>query len=574
LNNVGVTLDPRYECIFDYESNTLLIKVAKKTLPLNFLPEGISSLTAILGNNGAGKSTLMRYILNAVLEGAPEDSVEGIIVYECDGRIYYYSSIEDVKIEKDENISVVATKKRSIIRSFYYSGHFNPIADYSNPTTVELGGLYNASEGFLLRGDFEKFSNASDKYLSFPISSYIASHEAQNNYRICRLMIDQRVRNLLSDYILPQYIHIAPNHGGQSHIKYHYALKEVKEHLGENINLPPITGHSKEQLINYFIHANLLNVIADNPVMAGKEEVLNLWCQAVDTKGNVLNQFKRFIKALHVDDEHVKPVLAQIYNVINLIVRYANYNEAYGSFFLNSKDNNVKNLIDKAFSSNVYLTSRFFDMYFSYSKDNTDMTLSSGEQEILELFSRIYDAVEILPHQIDNIDSPTLLLLDEAEIGFHPEWQRSFIKSLIEFVRVLADINKKQFQIVLTSHSPILLSDIPSCCCNFLKKEKNVGVVNLRGQISETFACNVFEQYRSSFFMENGLVGCFASDWLNNLYQKAKDGDSITRDEIDLIGDKRLKEYFESYWLKCTNDKNKRDYYLNKLKEIEERNHE
>ena len=41
----------------------------------------------------------------------------------------------------------------------------------------------------------------------------------------------------------------------------------------------------------------------------------------------------------------------------------------------------------------------------------------------------------------------------------HPEWQRTFLKDLISFVNKTFQSNR--IQIVLTSHSPFLISDLP-----------------------------------------------------------------------------------------------------------------
>jgi hypothetical protein len=546
-------------------------------LPKNFFGKGIHSLTGIVGNNGAGKSTVMRYLLDAIVEGSAHD-INGVIVYENFGEINVYWALkEKIKIKHDvkDKLAVKMSDNPPVINTFYYSGHFNPRLDYGDLTTIELGGLYNASEGFMLRGDFERFVNTSDKYLNFPISSYLVNHDAQNNYRICRLLIDKRVRNLLEKYVLPRYIHIVPNRGGQGHIKYHAGAAEKCKILGKNIDLPPIQNWDKEEYIKYFIHANLLNAISDNPAMDGHEEVLNQWRNVVDKKSDVLKQFREFADK---QSDGVKQILLIIHEVISSIIAKANYNETIGSFYFDTVEDieAVNSLISEASSSDLYLTSRFFDMYFSHSKDTTNMTLSSGEQEFLDLFSRIYDAVEIRPVKFENVGKPKLLLLDEAEIGFHPEWQRHYISVLLDFLRAIAVISEDDYQVVITSHSPILLSDIPSCCCNFLMKDEHGRTINMRGSVGETFAGNVFEQYRNSFFLKDGLVGNFAMDWLGKLNERVEKGGSVDRNELELIGDERLKSYFRSY----LNDdaelskKELREYYQRKLIELGEQDDE
>lgn len=52
-----------------------------------------------------------------------------------------------------------------------------------------------------------------------------------------------------------------------------------------------------------------------------------------------------------------------------------------------------------------------------------------------------------------------IILLDEPDLQLHPEWQQKFISLLLDLL--YAYFPKVKFQIILTTHSPILLSDIP-----------------------------------------------------------------------------------------------------------------
>ena len=70
-------------------------------------------------------------------------------------------------------------------------------------------------------------------------------------------------------------------------------------------------------------------------------------------------------------------------------------------------------------------------------------TLSSGEQHLIVLIGKlVFDA-----------DENSLVLIDEPEISFHPEWQENFL-SIIEGI---AQLNK--FSVLVATHSPILIGD-------------------------------------------------------------------------------------------------------------------
>lgn len=113
------------------------------------------------------------------------------------------------------------------------------------------------------------------------------------------------------------------------------------------------------------------------------------------------------------------------------------------------------------------MAARYFDVSFSYDA-SSDAMLSSGEEKLLYLMAEIYYSHILQPKKFDNMDAPSLYVLDEAELGLHPEWQRAFVSYLLAFFDYfpLEDI-----QIVLTTHSPILLSDILRQDIVLLKKK-------------------------------------------------------------------------------------------------------
>lgn len=112
-----------------------------------------------------------------------------------------------------------------------------------------------------------------------------------------------------------------------------------------------------------------------------------------------------------------------------------------------------------------------------------------------------------------------VVFIDEAETAFHPEWQRELIRRMILFFGVFA--KDWHVHLIFSTHSPILLSDVPSGNVVFLKKENNRLIVK-NGDERKTFAANVFDLYRDSFFMEHGTIGAFAETKVNSLLKKLR----------------------------------------------------
>lgn len=582
LHNVDVTFDHRYNYTFDPDKATLKISAPEKKLPDDFWGTRIWSLTGIVGNNGAGKTTVNRFLLNAVVEGLTKKDLNGIVVYESNGNLQVYhnnsKSTKCIKITKTEDVTCTASviKQRfdhlPDIETFFYQGHFSAEFSYDDLCSTELSGLYNASEGYLLRKDFEKFANATDSYFRFPISSYLISHISQKHQRICRLLINEELRSKITQFRFPRYIMFSPNRGGQNHIKYHSVVaNETKDALQGLLEPLPTKGiiPTKEEYIGMFVYYNLLNVIADGMLPMEEQQILKQWRDTVDNSKEVMPQFLQFISTQ--TSETTKNCLRIIHDNLSFIFNLAHFDQ-YGGFYIDvfNEKEKIESILKAEILDKFYLTSRFFDMHYSHNYTMGYNQLSSGEEINLNLYALLYDAIELHPSKC-NGDSPRLILLDEAEIGFHPEWQRTFINTLLEVLHSLKVKAGHDYQVIITAHSPILLSDIPSCCGNFLRRLDDTTTVNLRGKIEEPFASNVFEAYRNSFFLENGMIGKYAETKVKALEEKCIRGDASAKDEINLIGDLRLQQYFIS--LLAKNDKEAAiRYHQEQIRKLQEEN--
>lgn len=110
------------------------------------------------------------------------------------------------------------------------------------------------------------------------------------------------------------------------------------------------------------------------------------------------------------------------------------------------------------------------------------------------------------------LDNETgLIFIDEGEIYYHPEWQRRYVKLLLELV----NRQDKKVQIVITTNSPFMISDILSEDITYLSddeaKEKD------RERKAEcTLGQNIHKLLRDNFFMKY-TIGEYARDIIENL---------------------------------------------------------
>lgn len=575
LRQVGIAIDSHYQYNLDIQSKCLTIE-EKTSIPNDFWGTEIYSLSAIVGGNGVGKSTVLRFILDAVVEGAANQDLQGCIVLERDGNLYKCTRNCELNIIGISNVKIIETDNESI-NTFFYSGHFSPLFDYNDVRTVELTGMYNATDNFRLIKDLQDYSNVDTIHLSNNIRSHFFAYQAQNNYRICYLLSQQHIRECLDDLNFPKYIIINANTSGIKAIEVNYSGKFNGCQIP---NFKRIRNSIKDNVLANLVYYNLINTIADQDFIRTEAyDFLVRWCNTYneDTQ-NILNFYREYV-AKEQMNETLRTFLNDIHWCLEIVDEICSFDDNIGYYIdVRNEDGSLYNLVEHLLSNRIYLTAKFFDMSYSHSLHDITV-LSSGEQELLNLLSRLYYAVVIAPTKFDNLRSPSLLLLDEAEIGFHPEWQRQYVNQLCKFIRLLLVPAGHNFQIVLTSHSPIILSDIPKCCTTFLKEERGFVVNNSEEQV-ETFAENIFNLYRRSFFMEDGLIGEFASNKIEELKARIEQCHSckemnIIKTDINIIGDAFIKRYLQSKLDNATvrlSDEEQIAFYQAKIDEL--RNHQ
>ena len=179
--------------------------------------------------------------------------------------------------------------------------------------------------------------------------------------------------------------------------------------------------------------------------------------------------------------------------------------------------------------------------------------LSSGERQFLFMMSSIiYHVMNIKSVPTSRVAYRYLnIVLDEVEMCFHPEYQRTFIYNLLNAIERLHLNTYCSFNIIITTHSPFLLSDIPQS--NVLYMEN--GEVVDKSKMQNPFAANVNDILYQSFFLCNGFMGEFAKQKIIkmvNIVNNNKFDKQNALDLVDLVGEpilkERLKDLIEESW--------------------------
>lgn len=140
-------------------------------------------------------------------------------------------------------------------------------------------------------------------------------------------------------------------------------------------------------------------------------------------------------------------------------------------------------------------------------------TLSSGEkQQAFVVSSILYHLGNIESVFQDNNKnriaySNVCIILEEIELYFHPQFQKNLIKYILDGIKQMSFAHIKGIQLMIVTHSPFVLSDIPTS--NILALEDGM---QSKTEL-QTFGANIYDMLNTSFFLHNSTIGDFAQ-WL------------------------------------------------------------
>lgn len=174
----------------------------------------------------------------------------------------------------------------------------------------------------------------------------------------------------------------------------------------------------------------------------------------------------------------------------------------------------------------------FINEWFDYDKTpmfffTPDIVISSGEQAFLNLFSLLFyhaqnirNKVDVDYHTFDSISKigkDILLLIDEGDNAFHPQWKKEYVKYIRDTVPIIFE--GYNIQIIITSHDPLTLSDFPKNNVVFMQKEN--GRTKIGTSSSKlTLGANVSDLLKDSFFINDGQIGSFIAGVLDNIINR------------------------------------------------------
>lgn len=219
------------------------------------------------------------------------------------------------------------------------------------------------------------------------------------------------------------------------------------------------------------------------------------------------------IDKLTTDTDHITLKIRQVISFFNKNIFKAALNSA-GDITINDF---IKYHQAKKYSYDdivLSLPPSFYDTTVFYKKNDEERgsiqlkDLSSGECQFLYSLSYVIyhlkniESIQTIEDK-DRIKYKNFsLIFDEAELYYHPEYQRTFIKNLIDLLNRCNLKGIHSLNITIITHSPFMLSDIPSSNVSCLSKDKNNKKSLSIKTEGNTFSANFYDLIENQFFVE------------------------------------------------------------------------
>lgn len=569
IHNMGFNLSPRFNVDFYEQSKSaypkLTIKKTRKNTRL--FEKKIDNITAIIGKNGSGKTNILD-LLGAKRYDRPSlgnsESLKYFLIYHLEGNIF---AIEG------RNFDFI----KDNIKEYSISGNRNHISEPYSIIIEQVNseffykGFLQYAQGLDYKDNINYFSfrhrysgNTYQHYQSMTIENEPShlfnrinlSQQNTGYTAIFQMIIDLnkqvdvgKENNFMFAFKNNMYLTITPS----MHINDDIDLKLDKGfddkfnlvHLDTNQHLPRIKFNQKQDFINQLLY-NFCHYLASQFFLLPKmhnelSNIINTIEKFKVQKDNFYSYYMKIIKTLlsyrEKSDKYFKNK-QQIIDILDGFIQYIL--EFEPAWFTNKKiiiplDDNVKHNASIKNFLNQFDSLNFIDeeMQSLISIFSLDFhPFSAGEEALLSLFSALHYALSL---DYNETKDKAIILLDEPDNFMHPEWSRLLINELCSFLNRLEN-GYKTYQIIVTTHSPFIISDLPKENIIALEKDLSTGKCK-QVSIEESFAANIHTLLAQDFFMKS-TIGEFAKYKINrtiSLLNNQKDLSFEEKEEIEYV---------------------------------------
>ena len=538
----------------------------------------IYNVTALVGDNGAGKSTLLHELIRVCTIQGKQPKSSFILVIERkqsshkDGLVVY-TNIENLEMDLSEYAEVAKSypefmKKTKIfildntisLSDIELFSEFNEIEQQYKYYNTHYDQLYNATTVSSI--DYStKLSNKKNE----SASEILANHLRFETFQQMRFIFESRNRQKLFDLRddgysvpIPEQLtifvdsFIVYGESGLSDLIYQFLDSNWgSTYLNERTLLVYLLA------INNIVNVFLEEVEADEQGYFDEDFSDDIFFEPLIEKDSNIDR--------QTFDDVIKDLAEKRDIPLSSYQQYIEFNNyiwdnqfLFEKYFTNASNKDrfiytvrIGENINDASSELDKLIVGFIDRYRLTINYRYYLTfswgLSSGENNLLHMFTRIRYLLEgpisgisfgkennkyglinrFIPQNNSSLVNTEkaeeyfcdtlFLMFDEADLTYHPEWQRQLTAILTAYIpKIITDPydsmqNKKgckDIQIFMTTHSPLMLGDFPAGNVLYLRKQDGITIVD-ENRMVNTFGQNLYTILKDSFYLER-TIGEFA----------------------------------------------------------------
>lgn len=474
-------------------------------MPSNFFGESVSGVTALLGVNGSGKTTALELICRCITEHYHFNQ-EYILVYKIGDDFYLSTNLKKKFLVNFPFVPDNENEKLRGINTIYFSNVFDQNHLEFNDKVIDVSINRKMNPRYMYRDDLKRkvgevesqiifLGTDKSKEIGFDIPTRIEYKIYRNTSELLKKVSSREVRRINNPELIEKlienlrklFVDERRSYKVREGIKY-TSLVFRQQFITSIINYHPESVeklyHITEKLGSNYDSIDILNEISRMPIMQLEEYCIS------DIINIILLDFDHWLRKFNYDDDTT--------------IRGGRH-----TFTLHIDDKNLwhHGIISHICEIMIGLGASWHG-------------ISSGQKAYLNMFSSIWNCIEEKNKEVGCNQS--LICIDEGDLYLHPQWQIEFIDRL---TRCLPAISNGNVQIIFTTHSPLLVSDMPSqCVCVLNAIEKNRTTLR-------TFGANIYDIYREVFGLVSSRTGNISNRYIQRVLE-ILDKDSLNKKDL------------------------------------------
>lgn len=608
IKNTGFNFGSKLIFDFDFDEEKRELRISAEPTPDYydlFASSGISNVSGVIGTNGSGKTTLLK-ILNLLYANKPLMS-RIVTIYENEDsskfEIYNYKNT-DLVFGDNKKVEISLPESGEFSNAMKKNGSIIIKVDkypFENIDLIFYSNLYSDQNDNYLGTDNQLNRSVNYQTIkSIPpsrLKEYIKSFESKEERRV---LFNEESYNPLSLYHydkLSRLINFLADVDPELAMFFHEDIKFpteitvwLNESLAENTfkiaensvgdfkkireiykfcfsyndNEPNPKKRFKNDVICGLFFFSFYANLFKRSEKYGSQADIEKFVKELILDQNIYHNLKQFmlLQSSHKknnDIDSVRSILEELdLSLEKIKVNFPDSQLGRGSFEL-SINKDLWGFLSKMLLITDHKDEAILNVNLN--------PFSAGEGAVLGQFSEYYEAFKFLSK------GNVLVSIDEGELYMHPAWQRKYVNALYLFFSYFAKSKNLNFQIIVTSHSPFLVSDIPKYNLVFMAKDEN-GLTEVRTSTYQkpTLGGNIFELFQDGFYMTE-FIGEFAFNKINEAINFLNDkestfhnlaevesfvkliGEDIIRSEIQRVIDLKKIKDFDKYFELVTDDK-------------------